>query len=146
MRVSVIGGGSVSDETYELAEEVGYLLGKRGHTVICGGLTGVMRAVCEGANNGGGTTVGILPGENYDGANAYVDIPIATGMGHARNALVAMNGEAVIAIDGGPGTLSEIGFAQVYKRPIVGLDTHDIPGIETVETAEEAVDYVESTE
>ncbi|WP_439026304.1 TIGR00725 family protein [Haloarchaeobius sp. DT45] len=144
MRVSVIGGSSVSDESYDIAEEVGYLLGKRDHTVICGGLTGVMRAVAEGANNGGGTTIGILPGENYDGANAYIDIPIATGMGHARNTLVTMNGDAVIAIDGEWGTLSEIALSKVYDRPIVGLRTHDVAGVEQVETAEEAVEYVES--
>ncbi|WP_267639438.1 TIGR00725 family protein [Haloarchaeobius amylolyticus] len=144
MRVSVIGGSSVSDESYDLAEEVGYRLGKRGHTVICGGLTGVMRAVSEGANNGGGTTIGILPGENYDGANAYVDIPIATGMGHARNSLVAMNGDAVIAIDGEWGTLSEIALSKVYDRPVVGLNTHDVPGLDEVETPEEAVEYVET--
>jgi uncharacterized protein (TIGR00725 family) len=146
MRVSVIGGGYVSDESYDIASEVGFLLGKRGHTVVCGGLTGVMRAVCEGANDGGGRTIGILPGENYDGANAFVDIPIATGLGHARNGLVVMNGDAVIAIDGAAGTLTEIGFAQVYEKPIVGIDTHDIPGVEQVDTPEEAVEFVEATE
>ncbi|WP_435332636.1 Rossmann fold nucleotide-binding protein [Haloarchaeobius sp. TZWWS8] len=146
MRVSVIGGSSVPDEVYDRTEEIGYQLGRRGHTVVCGGLTGVMRAICEGVNNGGGTTIGILPGENYNGANAFVDVPIATGMGHARNALVVMNGEVVVAIDGGPGTLSEIGFAQVFGKPLVGVGTHDVPGIETVDTPEEVVEFVEANE
>ena len=146
MRISVIGGSSVSDDAYEMAADVGHLLGERDHTVICGGLTGIMRAVCEGANASGGQTVGILPGENYDGANAYVDTPIATGMGHARNALVVMNGDAVIAIDGRAGTLTELGFASIYEKPVAGLDAPDVPGVEHVDTPLEAVEYVESME
>ncbi|USZ67364.1 TIGR00725 family protein [Halorussus salilacus] len=144
MRVSVIGGGTVTESEAELAEEVGRLLGERGHEVVCGGLGGVMEAACRGASEAGGRTVGILPGEDRRAANPHVDIPIATGLGHARNGLVVMNGDAAIAIDGGPGTLSELGFAGVFDRPVAGLETHDAPGVEAVETPREAVAYVES--
>ncbi|MFC4405771.1 TIGR00725 family protein [Haloarchaeobius iranensis] len=144
MRVSVIGGSTVSAAVYEQAVKVGRLLAERDHTVVCGGLGGVMRGVCEGASGGGGPTVGILPGEEVAAANEFVDIPIATGLGHARNALVVMNGDAVVAIDGGPGTLSELGLAAVYDRPVAGLGTHDVPGVRQVGTAAAAVDHVEA--
>ena len=140
MRVSVIGGGTVSDEEYALAEEVGRLLGERDHTVVCGGLGGVMEAACKGASEAGRETIGILPGEDRAAANPYVETAIATGLGHLRNGLVVMNGEAVIAIDGGPGTLSEVGFAGIFDRPVAGLVSHDAPGITVVESALEAVE------
>jgi len=145
MRVSVIGGSRVDDELYDRAREVGRLLGERGHEVVCGGLGGVMEAVCRGAGEGGGHTVGILPGENRRGANEFVDTAIATGMGNARNALVVLNGDAAIAVDGSTGTLSEIALALDYGRPVAGIETHDIEGVEAVETPREAVAYVEST-
>lgn len=143
MRVSVIGGGTVTEESLEVAHSTGRLLARGGHTVVCGGLGGVMEAACRGAKDGEGETIGILPTDRRADANDYVDTAIATGLGHARNALVAMNGDAVIAIGGSGGTLSEIGFSFVYDRPIAGLDTHDVPGIEACETPEEAVTYVE---
>lgn len=144
MRVSVIGSGTVSEPERESAHEVGRLLAEREHTVVCGGLGGVMEAVCRGAVERGGETIGILPGEDRRAANPHVETAIATGLGHVRNALVVLNGDAVIAIDGGGGTLSEIGFGNVYDRPIAGVETHDAPGVEAVETPTEAVEYVES--
>ncbi|MDS0279031.1 TIGR00725 family protein [Halomicroarcula sp. S1AR25-4] len=146
MRVSVIGGSSVTDEQYRQARTVGRLLGEQGHDVVCGGLTGVMEAVCKGAGETGGHTIGILPGEHRAAANDYVDTVIATGMGNARNVLVVLNGAAVVAVDGGAGTLSEIGHALDMGRPVAGLRTHaveGVDGIEHVETAAEAVEYVE---
>ncbi|AUX07796.1 hypothetical protein AArcSl_0140 [Halalkaliarchaeum desulfuricum] len=146
MRVSVIGGSSVPERTAKQAETVGRLLAERGHTVVCGGLGGVMEAVCRGAREADGETIGILPTDRPSDANDHVETPIATGLGHARNALVVMNGDAVIAIDGGPGTLSELGLAGVYDRPIAGLGTHDVgdvTGIEPVDAPEAAVSYVE---
>jgi hypothetical protein len=101
----------------------------------------------EETESEGGHTIGILPGERREAANEYVDTAIATGMGHGRNAMVVMNGDAVIAIDGGGGTLSEIGFGHVFDRPIAGLGTHRIEtleGIEHVATPEAAVEYVET--
>jgi uncharacterized protein (TIGR00725 family) len=87
--------------------------------------------------------VGILPGEDPAAANPHVDVAVATGLGHARNALVVMNGDAVVAVDGGPGTLSELGHALDYGRPVAGLDTHPLDGIEHVDTPTAAVDYVQ---
>lgn len=144
MRVSVIGGGSVTEQEAKLARAVGERLGRRDHTVVCGGLGGTMRAVCRGAKATGGETIGILPVEDRSAANEYVDIAIATGMGHARNALVPLNGDGVIALPGRAGTLSEIGFAGVYDRPIVGIGCGNLPGVETVETPEAAVASLEA--
>jgi uncharacterized protein (TIGR00725 family) len=145
MRVAVIGGSTVDERTYERAVEVGRLLGERGHTVVCGGLGGVMEAVCKGADGAGGETIGILPGGRLEDANEWVTTPIATGLGSARNVLVVRNGAAVIAVDGATGTLSEIGHALDLGRPVAGLDTHEIElsGFEAVATPEAAVDYVE---
>ncbi len=145
MRMSVIGSGSPLDSTTDVAAEtVGRLLAERGHTIVCGGMGGVMEAVCRGAQRAGGETIGILPGADRSAANEYVTTPIATGMGHARNVLVPLNGDGVIAIAGNGGTLSEIGFARVYDRPVAGLNTHSLPWITPVDTAEEAVTYVET--
>lgn len=151
MRVSVIGGSTVTDEQYGTAREVGRLLGERGHEVVCGGLTGVMEAVCRGARETGGHTIGILPGADRTAANEYVDTPVATGIGYARNALVVRNGDAVIAVDGATGTLSELAFALDFGRPIAGLGTHpvdDLPGlggIEHVDSPDAAVRFVEDS-
>ncbi|WP_135853715.1 TIGR00725 family protein [Halorussus salinus] len=145
MRVSVIGGSTVTESQAKSAERVGRRLAQRGHTVVCGGLGGVMEAACRGASETDGRTIGILPGEERAAANPHVDVPIATGLGHARNALVVMNGDAVIAVDGGVGTLSEVGYAGVFDRPIAGIGTHDAPGVEPVGSAAEAVTYVEET-
>ncbi|MFW5916814.1 MAG: TIGR00725 family protein [Halorubrum sp.] len=143
MRVSVIGGSSVPPETAAVAEALGERLADRGHTVVCGGLGGVMEAVCRGADGAGGEAIGILPTDRRADANPYVTTPIATGLGHARNALVALNGDAAIAVDGSHGTLSEIGLALAQGRPVAGLETYDVAGVKAVETPNEAVDYVE---
>ena len=143
MRVSVIGGSTVDEETYEEARELGGVLAERGHVVVCGGYGGVMEGVCRGANEREGTTVGVLSGDEPDEANEYVDFPVATNMGDARNALVVLNGDAVIAVDGSYGTLSEIAHALVLGRTVVGLDTHDVDGVETVGTPQEAVEHIE---
>jgi conserved hypothetical protein, DprA/Smf-related, family 1 len=148
MRVSVIGGSSVDSATAATAEALGDVLASRGHTVICGGLSGVMTAVCRGAKSEGGHTIGILPGDDPGAANEFVDTPIATDLNHARNPLVVMNGDAVIAIDGSSGTLSELGHALTLDKPVAGLDTHHIDGIdgiEHVETPVAAVEYVEAS-
>ncbi|EJN61109.1 TIGR00725 family protein [Halogranum rubrum] len=144
MRVSVIGGSRIGPSDEATAVEVGKLLAQRGHTVVCGGLGGVMEAVCRGAKEAEGTTIGILPTEWRTDANEYVDVAIATGLGHARNGLVVMNGDAVVAIDGGGGTLTEVGYSLVFDKPIAGLGTHDVEGVEACATPEEAVQFVES--
>ena len=123
MFVSVVGGSRCSRQEAELAEEVGAELARRGVTLVCGGLTGVMAAACKGASSIGGTTVGILPGSRREDANPYVNIPIVTTIGEARNVIVVCSGQAVIAICGAYGTLSEIAYALRYKIPVVGLNT-----------------------
>ena len=143
MRVSVVGGSTVDARVAERTRTLGELLGERGHVVVCGGLGGVMEAVCAGATRAGGETVGILPTADPDDANAYVDTAIATGVGHARNAMVVMNGDAAIAVDGSHGTLSEIGMALAHGRVVAGLDTHDVAGVEAVKSPADAVGYVE---
>jgi uncharacterized protein (TIGR00725 family) len=121
--ISVIGASKCSAKEARLAEEVGRELAKRGAVVICGGLTGVMEAVCRGASAEGGLTIGILPGNSRNDANQYVTIPIVTGIGYTRNSIVAKSGQAVIAIGGKYGTLSEIAYALQDKIPIIGLGT-----------------------
>ena len=143
MRISVIGGGSVDEATAAVAEAVGREVADRGHEVVCGGLGGAMAAACRGAAGADGRTIGILPGTDRSAANPHVDVALATGLGDARNALVVLNGDGVVAVDGGPGTLSEIGLALVYGRPVAGLDTFDVEGVEAVATAAEALDHLE---
>ena len=121
--VAVIGGGQPSPQEANLAEAVGRELAMRGAILVCGGLGGVMEAACKGAQSEGGVTVGILPGENRQAANPYVQIPIVTGIGNARNVAVVKSAQAVIAIGGSYGTLSEIGHALRSGIPVIGLNT-----------------------
>ena len=123
MLISVIGAGEASPEGVARAEVVGHLLAERGHTVVCGGLGGVMAGVCRGARAAGGHTIGLLPGTDPADANQDVEFVLPTGLGEARNALVARAGAAVIAVEGSYGTLSEIAYALNFGRPVVGLGT-----------------------
>jgi uncharacterized protein (TIGR00725 family) len=146
MRVSVIGGSQCSDRGAELAEAVGRELAERGHELVCGGLTGVMEHACRGAREVGGHTIGILPGEDRAAANPHVETAVATGLGNARNVLVVLNGDAVIAVEGATGTLSELGHALDLGRPVAGLGTHrikELDGIAHVDSARAAVEHVE---
>jgi len=121
--IAVIGGGQASAREAKLAEEVGRELARNDVILMCGGLGGVMEAACRGAQSEGGVTVGILPGENRRAANPSIQIPIVTGMGYARNVAVVKSAQAVIAIGGSFGTLSEIGHALQSGIPVVGLNT-----------------------
>lgn len=121
--IAVIGGSQCSPEEAELAEEVGRELAKHGAILICGGLGGVMEAACRGASSQGGMTIGILPGEIRQAANPYVQIPIVTSLGEARNVIVIKSAQVVIAIGGSYGTLSEIGHALRSGIPVIGLNT-----------------------
>jgi len=121
--IAVIGGGQPSSQEANLAETVGRELAVRGAILVCGGLGGVMEAACKGAQSEGGVTIGILPGESRQAANPYVQIPIVTGIGHARNLAVVKSAQAVIAIGGSYGTLSEIGHALRSGIPVIGLNT-----------------------
>ena len=121
--VAVIGGGQCSAQEAKLAEAVGRELARRGVILVCGGLGGVMKAACKGASSEGGITIGILPGDNRRQANPHVQIPIVTGIGYARNVIVVKSAQAVIAVGGRYGTLSEIGHALQNDIPVIGLNT-----------------------
>jgi hypothetical protein len=140
MIIGVIGGSECSKEVYEMAVELGREIGRRGYLLICGGLGGVMEGVCKGSKMEGGVTIGVLPGNTKEEANSWVDIPIVTGMGVARNVIIIRTAEVVIALPGRYGTLSEIGFALNLGTPIVGLRTWEIEGIQKVNSPYEAVE------
>lgn len=126
MFVAVIGAAGCDEEVAALAREVGRQIARRGAILVCGGRGGVMEAACQGAKAEGGLTVGILPGIDRREANPYVDVAIVTGMGEARNAIIARTADVVIAIHGGYGTLSEIGLALKMGKPVVGLHTWEL--------------------
>jgi len=123
MIIAVIGAGRCSEGVAQVAESVGRELARRGATLVCGGLGGVMEAACRGAKSEGGLTIGILPGSSRHEANPYVDTPVVTGLGGARNVIVVRTSQAVIAVGGEYGTLSEIAYALKLGIPVVGLST-----------------------
>lgn len=141
--VGVIGPGTATPAELAIAEDVGALLADRGRIVVTGGLGGVMEAACRGAKSRRGTTLALLPGTDRSDANGWVDLAIATGLGELRNGLVVRASDALIAVGGGHGTLSEIGFALKTQRPVVGVGTWDVHGVEQVAGAREAVDAIE---
>ena len=124
--IAVIGTRQPSPEESKLAEEVGRELAKNGVALICGGLGGVMADACRGAHAEGGLTIGVIPGDDRKSANPYVQIPIVTGIGYARNVIIVKSAQAVIAVGGGYGTLTEIGYALDSKIPVIGLGTWKI--------------------
>ena len=140
IRIGVIGGSSPDKESRQRAFRTGQLIAEKGAILVCGGLSGVMEAASRGAKEAGGLTIGILPGNSLDDANTYVDIPVATGLGYARNSLVAMNSDVIIAIDGKYGTLSEIAYGCIYGKKVIGIGTWDVEGVNQVKSREEAVD------
>ena len=140
--IAVIGGRRIEKALLAEAEEVGRLVARRGAILACGGLGGVMEAASKGAQSEGGLTVGILPHDNPDHANQHIDIPIATGLGIGRNVIIARTADALIAVGGEYGTLSEIAFALQMKKPVVGIKTWDIKGVMNAETAADAVNKV----
>ncbi len=121
--VAVCGSAADEEPACSRAEEIGRLLARAGAVVLCGGLTGVMEAVCRGARAEGGLTVGLLPSEDRADANGYVDVAIPLGLGEVRNALLVRACDAMIALTGEYGTLSEIGFALKIGKPVIGVDT-----------------------
>jgi uncharacterized protein (TIGR00725 family) len=141
--IAVIGRGNCSPQEAELAEEVGKLLAKHGAVLVCGGRSGIMEAACRGAKSANGTTIGILPGGDRQGANAFVDHAIATGLGEGRNLVIILTADGVIAMPGEFGTLSEISFALLHSKPIVSLGSWEISDrVIRVGTPTEAVEYI----
>jgi len=142
--IAVIGGHSCDKKTAKIAQELGKEIAEFGAILICGGLGGIMEAVAKGAKENNGITVGILPGENKNGANSYIDIPIATGLGYTRNTLVTTAADIIIALSGEYGTLSEIGFALNAGKTVIGIGTWDIKGIIKVNTVTEAIEEIKN--
>ena len=137
--IAVIGGRRVKRGLLTVAEEVGRLIAERGAVLMCGGLGGIMEAAAKGAKHAGGLTLGILPQDDKESANPYIDVPVATGLGIGRNVIIARTADAVVAIGGQYGTLSEIAFSLQLKKTVVGIQTWDIDGVLMAETPEEAV-------
>jgi hypothetical protein len=139
-RIGIIGSSRASPEGVRLAEAVGRLLGQAGAVLICGGLGGVMEAAARGAAAAGALTVGLLPGTQAEDANQYIALPLPTGLSYARNILVVRASQALIAIEGSYGTLSEIALALALGVPVIGLNaTYEDPKIRRAGSAQEAV-------
>jgi len=145
--ISVVGGSFAGEEMLALAEEVGAAIARVGAVLVCGGLGGVMEAACRGASREGGTSLGFLPGNDRGSANPYVTLAVPTGMGLMRNDLVVLSGQAVIAVDGGYGTLNEVTCALNRGIPVVSLRSWDLGacGVEegdvhSASSAQEAVE------
>jgi len=138
--ISVIGGHECTHEVEELAQNLGKKLTKVVDILITGGLSGTMKAVCQGFKSGGGLTIGIIPGYDKNEANEFVDISIPTGLGLARNVLVVKSADIVVALPGRAGTLSEIAYCLQFGVPVINLNSWDINGTIKVSSIDEAVD------
>lgn len=121
---------------------MGRLIAENGFVLVNGGLKGVMEASARGAKAAGGWVIGILPGRSAQEANRFTDIAIPTGLGYLRNALVVLNSDVLVAIDGSYGTLSEIAYTQIYGKKIFGIETWDIPGVIAVDTPQAAMQRI----
>jgi hypothetical protein len=143
--IAVIGAGDCDADAADTARELGRLLAVEGYTLICGGRGGIMAAASQGATEAGGQTIGVLPGLSRQDANASITIPLATGLGHMRNYLVVLNADAVVALDGEWGTLSEIALAKKIGRQVVGMGRwQELEGLIPARTPAEAVAAVQN--
>ncbi|MFH1774533.1 MAG: TIGR00725 family protein [Methanobacteriota archaeon] len=149
MQIAVIGSGKARGKLYRMAEEIGKEIAKAGATLVCGGLGGVMEAGAKGAKKYDGITVGILPGFEKEEANEYIDIKVVTAMSHARNAIIARSADALIAVGGELGTLSEISLGLKVGKPVIVIKGSEIAellknlkvkNLHFAETAREAVE------
>lgn len=138
--ISIIGGHTCSKEVEQIAQNLGKNLAKVVDFIVCGGLGGTMRAVCKGFKESGGTTIGIITSYDKKDANEYIDIVIPSGLGLARNVLVVQSGDAVIALPGSHGTLSEIAYCLQFNKPVISLNSWEIKGVIKVDTIEDAMD------
>ncbi len=138
--IGVIGAGNADKSVFTVAEEVGRLIAQKGAFLVCGGLGGVMEAAAKGVKSAGGITVGILPQSTKLDANPYIDIPVVTGFGEGRNVIIARTADALIAVGGEYGTLSEIALALKMGKPVIGIRTWNIKGITPATSAEDAVE------
>lgn len=136
--ISVIGGHDPNSAVEQLAHDLGKIVAKVGAITVCGGLDGVMKAVCQGAKEAGGTTIGLLPGTDKTDANPHVDIALPTSIGYARNAIVACSADIIVALPGSHGTSSEIAYGLVFGRPVIDLGSWGVPGMIKVADIKEA--------
>jgi uncharacterized protein (TIGR00725 family) len=144
VQIAVIGGRVAKGPEKQKAEKVGKLIAKKGWQLICGGFAGVMQAASKGAHSGNGVVIGVLTGKEKSEANEFVTVPIATGIGIARNSIIAHASDAAIAIGGSFGTLSEIAYFLQLAKPVVGLGTKwNIEGMLFAKTPEEAIQIIE---
>jgi uncharacterized protein (TIGR00725 family) len=138
LQISVVGGSDADEESLAIARAVGEVIGTRDAVLICGGLGGIMEAAARGAKEKGGVTVGIIPDYHINSANPFIDIVIPSGLGHARNVVVAASGEIVIALAGSHGTRSEISVALILGKPVLGIKAWgEIPGVLQLNSVEE---------
>ena len=140
--VSIIGGHECNKEVEQLSHNLAKKLAKVVDYLVCGGLSGVMKAVCQGFKLENGVTIGILPSYNKNDANEFIDIAIPTGLGLARNVLVVKAADVVVALPGEAGTLSEIAYCLQFGIPVISLNSWDIPGVIKVNTVAEAIEEV----
>ena len=136
--ISVIGGHDINAKVEQLAHKIGNIVAKVGAILVCGGLNGVMLAASKGCKDGGGTTIGLLPGKDKKDANPYIDIALPTSIGYARNAMVACSADIIIALPGSHGTSCEISYGLVYKRPIIDLGGWNRKGMIKVRNLDQA--------
>ena len=144
VKIGIIGAGTCSKEVYQTAETLGRLIAERGDTLVCGGLGGVMEAAAKGAKLKGGTTIGILPGLRAEDANPFIDIPIVTGLSHARNVIIVRSSDILIAVAGKYGTLSEIAIALKLGKPVIGICSWNVSkDMFQTQSPEEAINLVD---
>jgi hypothetical protein len=141
-RVGIIGGNMPDMVSAQNAEKMGRLIAENGYILVNGGMKGVMDASAKGAKSAGGLVIAILPGKSSAEANPYVDIAIPTGLGYMRNALVVLNSDVLVAIDGSYGTLSEIAYSQIYNKTAFGLNTWNIKGVIPLSSPEEVIRHI----
>ena len=138
--IGVIGSGECSENVRQTAYEIGKGIAEAGHAIICGGLGGVMEGVCQGAFDAGGLTIGVLPGADPEDANPWVELPIATDLGRARNVIIVLSSSVLIAVEGGPGTLSEVAYALQYGVPVISVNSFDVsPDIQQASGVQDAL-------
>ncbi len=142
--VSVIGSSAAQEnsEEYQFAYKLGKELSKNGFSIVCGGRTGIMEAVCKGAKEENGLTIGVMPSYSGEEANPYVDIKINTGMNWNRNPIVVATGQIVVAIGGNYGTLSEIAYSKILGKRVLGFKTHKVEGVEHFNSVEEIISEI----
>ena len=141
--MAVIGGGEAEEQSWTTAYKVGQEIARRGAVLLCGGLGGVMQAAAQGAQEAGGTTIGILPGPDRRAANPFLTYSLVTNLGHARNMVIAHSADGLIAVDGGYGTISEAAIALKLGKPVVGLKVKwRLEGMKMAGTPEEAVGVI----